>query len=131
MLLKSVCSNNCQVIHKSKRITIIMRGLPFRCFTLTVQDQDSLYDYCSADDSCLDVICPDDENLPVRWKAPECLWKHRYSTASDVWAFGVLMYEVLTYGSHPYRNIPIDEEVIHHVSVVVIIFKEALCCLHS
>ena len=83
-----------------------------------------MYDYCSADDSCLEVISPGDENLPVRWKAPECLSEHRYSTASDVWAFGVLMYEVLTYGCPPYRNIPIDDEVISHVSVVNIISKD-------
>ena len=47
----------------------------------------------------------------MRWQAPECLLEHRYSTASDVWAFGMLMYEVLTYGCPPYRQVGNDEEV--------------------
>ncbi len=47
--------------------------------------------------------------------------EHRYSSASDVWAFGVLMYEVFTYGCRPYRNIPIDDDVTNHVSTVVVI----------
>ena len=34
------------------------------------------------------------------------------------------MYEVLTYGCPPYRNIPVDDDVISHVSVVVIISKD-------
>ena len=85
-----------------------------------------MYDHCLSDDSCLEVICADDDDLPVRWKARECLMENRYSTASDVWAFGVLMYEVLTYGCRPYRNILNDDDVINHVSVVVVILKEAL-----
>ncbi|XP_078353413.1 uncharacterized protein LOC144638109 isoform X2 [Oculina patagonica] len=79
------------------------------------QNQDEAYDYSSPDDSCLEAICPDDEDLHVRWKAPESLMEHRYSSASDVWAFGVLMYEVFTYGCRPYRNIPIDDDVTNHV----------------
>jgi len=57
-----------------------------------------------------------DEDLPVRWKAPECLTKHRYSTASDVWGFGVLMYEVLTRGCIPYGHVSTNDEVLLRVS---------------
>lgn len=75
------------------------------------------YDYCSADDSVPDYISADDEDeeLPVRWKAPECITKHRYSSASDTWAFGILMYEVFTYGCIPYKHISDDKEVASHV----------------
>ncbi|XP_068676830.1 uncharacterized protein [Montipora foliosa] len=58
---------------------------------------------------------PTNEDLPVRWQAPECLTNHRFSTASDVWAFGVVMYEVLTYGCTPYRHLLEDEEVSHQI----------------
>ncbi|XP_068725933.1 uncharacterized protein [Montipora capricornis] len=58
---------------------------------------------------------PTDEDLPVRLQAPECLTSHRFSTASDVWAFGVVMYEVLTYGCTPYRHLLDDEEVSHQI----------------
>ena len=62
---------------------------------------------------------PTDEDLPVRWQAPECLMNHRFSTASDVWGFGVVMYEVLTYGCTPYRHLLEEEEVSHQVSIGV------------
>ena len=62
---------------------------------------------------------PIDEDLPVRWQAPECLINYRFSTASDVWAFGVVMYEVLTYGCTPYRHVLQDKEVSHKVSIGV------------
>ena len=65
---------------------------------------------------------PTGEDLPVRWQAPECLMNHRFSTASDVWAFGVVMYEVLTYGYTPYRHVLEDEEVSHLVSIRVFVW---------
>ena len=77
-------------------------------YPFSITATDSMDGYCSAE-------VPDvPEKLPVRWKAPECLTRHRFTTASDVWAFGVLLYEVLTYGCPPYRDIP-DEDVPDHV----------------
>lgn len=40
--------------------------------------------------------------FPLRWSAPEVLVTGRFTTASDVWSFGVLMYEVLSRGTHPF-----------------------------
>ena len=85
-------------------------------FLVTAEDPDSLYSYCSVDDGVPEFVSnKDDEQLPVRWQAPESLLEHRYSTASDVWAFGMLMYEVLTYGCLPYRHVGKDD-VSFHVS---------------
>ena len=55
-------------------------------------------------------------DVPVRWQAPESLMYHHFSTASDVYGFGMLVYEVLTYGCTPYRNVLKDEEVFNRVS---------------
>ena len=41
---------------------------------------------------------------------------HHFSTASDVYSFAMLLYEVLTYGCTPYRNVLKDEEVSNLVS---------------
>jgi len=32
--------------------------------------------------------------IPIRWTAPEAIMQHKYTTASDVWSFGVVMWEV-------------------------------------
>lgn len=40
--------------------------------------------------------------MPVRWMAPECLRQGKFTTESDVWSFGVLIYEVYSFGDIPY-----------------------------
>ncbi|KAM6974157.1 ephrin type-A receptor 10 isoform 3-T3 [Tautogolabrus adspersus] len=38
----------------------------------------------------------------VLWSAPEAIQYHRFSSASDVWSFGIVMWEVMSYGERPY-----------------------------
>ena len=42
--------------------------------------------------------------IPVKWTAPEALSYRKYSTASDVWSFGVVMYEIWAVGIKPYHG---------------------------
>ncbi|XP_078374480.1 ephrin type-B receptor 1-B-like [Oculina patagonica] len=40
--------------------------------------------------------------IPVRWTAPEALQYRTFSTASDVWSFGILVWEIMSYCNRPY-----------------------------
>lgn len=47
--------------------------------------------------------------IPLRWLPSESVFEDDYSTKSDVWAFGVLMWEVFSHGELPYAKLSDDE----------------------
>ncbi|KAI1292179.1 Epidermal growth factor receptor [Halotydeus destructor] len=47
--------------------------------------------------------------MPIKWLALECIQHRIFTHKSDVWAFGVTVWELLTYGGRPYEHIPARE----------------------
>uniref|UniRef100_A0A3Q2PZ08 receptor protein-tyrosine kinase n=1 Tax=Fundulus heteroclitus TaxID=8078 RepID=A0A3Q2PZ08_FUNHE len=63
---------------------------------------------CKVSDFGLSRVLEDDPEaayttrIPIRWTAPEAISYRKFTTASDVWSYGIVMWEVVAYGERPY-----------------------------
>ncbi|XP_040206045.1 ephrin type-A receptor 7 isoform X3 [Rana temporaria] len=66
---------------------------------------------CKVSDFGLSRVIDDDADavytttggkIPVRWTAPEAIQYRKFTSASDVWGYGIVMWEVMSYGERPY-----------------------------
>lgn len=48
------------------------------------------------------IRAPQGGKIPIRWTAPEAIAYRKFTSASDVWSYGVVMWEVMAYGERPY-----------------------------
>ncbi|RXN11820.1 tyrosine- kinase SYK isoform X1 [Labeo rohita] len=76
--------------------------------------------YAKISDFGLSKALTEDENYykakghgkwPLKWYAPECINYLRFSSKSDVWSFGVLMWEAFSYGQKPYKGMKGNEVI--------------------
>ena len=53
-----------------------------------------------------------DQAVPIRWMAPEAIRYTKFSSASDVWAYGITIWEIYTFGENPYFLL-LDNRKVH------------------
>uniref|UniRef100_A0A6G1RGC9 receptor protein-tyrosine kinase n=1 Tax=Hypotaenidia okinawae TaxID=2861861 RepID=A0A6G1RGC9_9GRUI len=53
--------------------------------------------------------------IPIRWTAPEAISYRKFTSASDVWSYGIVMWEVMSYGERPYWELS-NHEVMNAIN---------------
>ncbi|XP_042534145.1 tyrosine-protein kinase TXK isoform X1 [Dipodomys spectabilis] len=103
--LLSVCQDICEGMEYLEKSCYIHRDLAARnCLvssTCIVKISDFGMTRYVLDD---EYISSSGAKFPIRWSPPEVLHFNKYSSKSDVWSFGVLMWEVFTEGKMPFEN---------------------------
>lgn len=64
--------------------------------------------------------------LPAKWMAPERILRRPCGVKSDVWSFGILLYEMITLGAPPYPDIP-PSDILQHLQRGNIMPRPSTC----
>ncbi|XP_053706397.1 receptor tyrosine-protein kinase erbB-3b isoform X2 [Synchiropus splendidus] len=87
---------------------MVHRNLAARNVLLKNDFQVQISDYGVAD-----LLCPDDKKqvhpntkTPLKWMALESIMFRRYGHQSDVWSYGVTVWEMMSFGAEPYGSVP-------------------------
>ena len=64
---------------------------------------------CKVEAGQFHIASSDVKETSVRWTSPEALLYKKYSTSSDVWSYGMLMYEIWSLGHKPFEDKTVEE----------------------
>uniref|UniRef100_A0A8B9JZY1 non-specific protein-tyrosine kinase n=1 Tax=Astyanax mexicanus TaxID=7994 RepID=A0A8B9JZY1_ASTMX len=91
----------------------VHRDLAARNVLLVTQHYAKISDFglsrALGEERIYNCLCPG--KWPVKWYAPECMNFFKFSCKSDVWSFGVLMWEAYSYGQKPYKGMKGNEVI--------------------
>ena len=58
--------------------------------------------------------------IPLRWTAPEAIFFMKYTTKSDVWSYGMVMYEIWSLGHKPFEETASEEVLYTHITILIL-----------
>ncbi|PIK46700.1 putative tyrosine-protein kinase [Apostichopus japonicus] len=79
-------------------------GLRSKKVLLDAAGRCKLYDFVSMENAKEWTGLLWNENVPFQWMPPEFLFLKKISSAGDIWSFGVLLWEIFSYGLEPYKG---------------------------
>lgn len=95
---------------------MLHRDLASRNFLMASESCVKLADFGRARlvvDDCYQA--PRKERICIKWASPEVLINSRYSSKSDVWAVGVVFWELFSWGERPYASLPGEQTAVYVV----------------
>ncbi|XP_070562667.1 insulin-like growth factor 1 receptor [Ptychodera flava] len=114
--LQKFCLEVAEALQYMTTMKIVHRDVAARNVLISHDDTAKIGDFGLARDIYQDLVYqrhPSQRHckVPVRWMSPESLTENIYTLSSDMWSFGVLMWEVATLGDMPFYNIDSEQLV--------------------